>query len=190
MRVRAVLFFRLCRCGFPCDRQQPIANARAIAYTSTCRCVNKCLCREFWMTDKWILSSYEQRVAPVCPICLYKYSYIIRILALVLCFSLVVRRANARLALQTRSQHKVCMHVEKRYSKIQEPSRGGNFAFTTNLELLYVVHSKSSRIAQNFPTSDNKILMKIWLLPFSTMLILNPKVSIVPRNRYKMVDAI
>ena len=46
----------------------------------------------------------------------------------------------------------------------------------------YTIHAKSSRIDRNFRTSDNQNLMKSWLPPFMTMLILNPKVGIISRT--------
>ena len=41
---------------------------------------------------------------------------------------------------------------------------------------------ESSRNRENFRTSDNRTFMKLWLPPFSTMRILNPKVGTMPRK--------
>ena len=46
----------------------------------------------------------------------------------------------------------------------------------------YLGHLKIYEIRLNFRTSDNQFLIKFWLLTFSTMEILNPKVRTVPKE--------
>ena len=41
---------------------------------------------------------------------------------------------------------------------------------------------KLTRFDKKFRSSDNQYLIKFWLLTFSTMEILNPKVGTVPKN--------
>ena len=74
------------------------------------------------------------------------------------------------------------MQSEKRGVKI-DPTLGlqGLRCFIKILKYTYVGHSESNEIQKNFCTSDNQFLIKFWLLTFSTMEILNPKVGTVPR---------
>ena len=56
------------------------------------------------------------------------------------------------------------------------------YGYTMQRLYMYMGYSKINEIRYIFCTSDYQFLIKFWLLTFSTMEILNPKVGTVPKK--------